>query len=85
MDAGKLIEVLRATLDPNQREQAEKQLTEVSYPFSRHVSQENPAKMADIEHMCETRKFNIKGNCHSLYTNIQIFKNNLISSMRNKF
>lgn len=29
MDAGKLIEVLRATLDPNQREQAEKQLTEV--------------------------------------------------------
>lgn len=81
MDAGKLIEVLRATLDPNQREQAEKQLTEVSYPFSRHVI----AKMADIEHMCETRKFNIKGNCHSLYTNIQIFKNNLISSVRNKF
>lgn len=40
MDAGKLIEVLRATLDPNQREQAEKQLTEVSYPFSRHVSQD---------------------------------------------
>lgn len=38
MDAGKLIEVLRATLDPNQREQAEKQLTEVSNPFSRHVS-----------------------------------------------
>ncbi|XP_022334260.1 importin-7-like isoform X2 [Crassostrea virginica] len=29
MDAGKLIEVLRATLDPNQREQAEQQLTEV--------------------------------------------------------
>lgn len=78
MDAGKLIEVLRATLDPNQREQAEKQLTEVS-------SQDTLAKMADIEHMWETRKFNIKGNCHSLNTNIQIFKNNLISSVRNKF
>ncbi|XP_061173648.1 importin-7-like [Saccostrea echinata] len=29
MDAGKLVDVLRATLDPNQREQAEKQLSEV--------------------------------------------------------
>lgn len=76
MDAGKLIEVLRATLDPNQREQAEKQLTEVSYPFSRHVSQDGRHR---------THEFNIKGNCHSLYTNIQIFKNNLISSVRNKF
>ena len=40
MDAGKLIEVLRATLDPNQREQAEQQLTEVSAPFVRHVIQD---------------------------------------------
>ncbi|XP_059170655.1 importin-7-like [Physella acuta] len=29
MEVGKLVEVLRATLDPNQREQAEQQLTEV--------------------------------------------------------
>jgi hypothetical protein len=40
MDAGKLVEVLRATLDPNQREQAEQQLTEVSEPFIRHVIQD---------------------------------------------
>ena len=30
MEVGKLVEVLRATLDPNQREQAEQQLSEVS-------------------------------------------------------
>lgn len=30
MDANKLVEVLRATLDPNQREEAEKQLEIVS-------------------------------------------------------
>ena len=29
MDVAKLVEVLRATLDPNHREEAEKQLTEV--------------------------------------------------------
>jgi len=31
MDANKLIDVLRATLDPNHREEAEKQLEIVSY------------------------------------------------------
>ena len=31
MDANKLVEVLRATLDPNQREEAEKQLEIVSF------------------------------------------------------
>lgn len=33
MEVTKLIEVLRATLDPNQREEAEHQLTEVCYIF----------------------------------------------------
>lgn len=30
MDAGQLIEILRATIDPNQRENAEKQLEQVT-------------------------------------------------------
>ena len=34
MDVGKLVDVLRATLDPNQREQAEQQLSEVRNFFS---------------------------------------------------
>lgn len=34
MDTRKLTEILRATIDPNQRQQAEEQLSQVSHPHA---------------------------------------------------
>lgn len=37
MDTRKLTEILRATIDPNQRQQAEEQLSQVSFYFVIHM------------------------------------------------
>lgn len=59
MEVNKLVEVLRATLDPNQREEAEKQLEIVS-----DKSEENIPNISWLLSMCHVQHFFFSINQH---------------------